>query len=94
MSSLLQALSQKLVLHLNAPIEMTTKLPFKTTFEPERVIQPIFTGGSVALDNGARILATTLGEDAVLTDLVTGRQYAKIEGVCLPFAPSSSWTAC
>ncbi|ROW09072.1 hypothetical protein VMCG_02858 [Cytospora schulzeri] len=59
---------------------MTTKLPFKTTFEPERVIQPIFTGGSVALDNGARILATTLGEDAVLTDLVTGRQYAKIEG--------------
>ncbi|ROV92612.1 hypothetical protein VPNG_09866 [Cytospora leucostoma] len=59
---------------------MTTKLPYKTTFEPERVIQPIFTGGSVALDNGARILATTLGEDAVLTDLVTGRQYAKIEG--------------
>lgn len=60
---------------------MTTRLPFKTTFEPERVIQPIFTGGSVALDNGARILATALGEDAVLTDLATGRQYAKIEGV-------------
>lgn len=62
---------------------MTTRLPYKTTFEPERVIQPIFTGGSVALDNGARILATTLGEDAVLTDLKTGRQYAKMEGVCL-----------
>ncbi|KAF3770812.1 hypothetical protein M406DRAFT_59678 [Cryphonectria parasitica EP155] len=59
---------------------MTTRSPFKTTFEPERVIQPIFTGGSVALDNGARILATTLGEDAVLTDLATGRQFAKIEG--------------
>ncbi|KAI3401006.1 hypothetical protein diail_711 [Diaporthe ilicicola] len=59
---------------------MTTRLPFKTTFEPERAIQPIFTGGSIALDNGAKILATTLGEDAVLTDLATGRQYAKIEG--------------
>lgn len=73
---------------------MTTKLPFKTTFEAERVIQPIFTGGSVALDNGARILATTLGEDAVLTDLVTGRQYAKIEGVRPPFAPSYGRTGC
>lgn len=73
---------------------MTTKLPFKTTFEPERVIQPTFTGGSVALDNGARILATTLGEDAVLTDLVTGRQYAKIEGVRLPSAPYIGQAIC
>lgn len=62
-------------------VNMATKLPYKTTFEPERVIQPIFTGGSVALDNGARILATTLGEDAVLTDLHNGKHYAKIEGV-------------
>lgn len=74
---------------------MTTRLPYKTTFEPERVIQPIFTGGAVALDNGARILATTLGEDAVLTDLKTGRQYAKIQGddepistlTCMPSLP-------
>lgn len=61
---------------------MATKLPYKTTFEVENVIQPIFTGGSVALDNGARVLATTLGEDAVLTDLTNGKQLAKIEGVC------------
>ena len=60
---------------------MAAKLPYKTTFEPERVIQPIFTGGSVALDNAARILATTLGEDAVLTNLHNGKQYAKVEGV-------------
>ncbi|TPX10456.1 uncharacterized protein E0L32_008675 [Thyridium curvatum] len=59
---------------------MATKLPYKTTFEVENVIQPIFTGGSVALDNGARVLATTLGEDAVLTDLTNGKQLAKIEG--------------
>ena len=60
---------------------MTTKLPYKTTFEVGQVIQPIFSGGSVALDNGARILATTLGDDAIITDLVTGKLFAKIEGV-------------
>lgn len=68
---------------------MATKLPFKTTFEAEKAIQPVFTGGSVGVDNGARVLATTLGEDAVLTDLTTGRRLAIIEGVCSP--PPRSW---
>lgn len=61
---------------------MATKAPYQTTFEPENTIQPIFTGGSVALDQSGRILATPLGEDALLTDLNTGKQLAKIEGVC------------
>lgn len=60
---------------------MTNKAPYLTTFEPEHTIQPIYTGGSVALDQDGRILATTLGEDALLTDLKTGKQLAKIEGV-------------
>ena len=60
---------------------MATKLPLKTTFEAGKVIQPVFTGGSVGVDNAARVLATTLGEDAVLTDLSTGRRLALIEGV-------------
>ncbi|KAG0645292.1 putative U3 small nucleolar RNA-associated 13 [Hyphodiscus hymeniophilus] len=59
---------------------MANKAPYTTTFEPERTIQPIHTGGSVALDHSGQILATTLGEDALLTDLNTGRQLAKIEG--------------
>lgn len=63
---------------------MATKHPLKTTFEVEKVIQPIFTGGSVGIDNGARVLATTLGEDAVLTDLTTGKRLALIEGVRSP----------
>lgn len=59
---------------------MASKQPIKTTFEVDNVIQPIFTGGSVALDNGARLLASVLGEEAVLTDLATGKNLAKIEG--------------
>ncbi|CAK7227884.1 U3 small nucleolar RNA-associated protein 13 [Sporothrix eucalyptigena] len=59
---------------------MATKLAYKTTFEVDQVIRPIYTGGSVALDNGSRILATTLGEDVVLTDLATGKLFSRIEG--------------
>jgi U3 small nucleolar RNA-associated protein 13 len=66
---------------------MASKMAFKTTFEPEKVIQPIFTGGSIALDNKARILASTLGEEAVLTDITTGRRLATIEGVRSPASP-------
>ncbi|RDL41432.1 WD40 repeat-like protein [Venustampulla echinocandica] len=59
---------------------MANKAPYQTTFEVENTIQPIYTGGSVALDHSGRILATTLGEDALLTDLNTGRQLARIDG--------------
>lgn len=60
---------------------MANKQPLKTTFDVDHVIRPIFTGGSVALDNGARILATVLGEDAILTDPTNGKHLAQIEGV-------------
>ncbi|KAI2623463.1 WD40-repeat-containing domain protein [Xylaria nigripes] len=59
---------------------MATKVPFKTTFAPSEVFRPIFTGGAVAIENDARILATTLGEDAILTDIKTGKHLARIEG--------------
>lgn len=67
---------------------MASKQPFKTTFDVDHVIRPIYTGGSVALDNGARLLATTLGEDAVLTDPATGKHLGMIEGVSYM---DSSW---
>lgn len=60
---------------------MATKQPLKTTFDVERVIRPVYTGGSVAIDNKAQILATTLGEDAILTNPSNGKHLAKIEGV-------------
>ena len=59
---------------------MANKAAYQTTFEPEETIQPIYTGGSVALDNSGRILATCLGEDALITDLNTGKELARIEG--------------
>ena len=51
------------------------------TYHPERIIQPIYTGGDVLLDREGRILATCLGEEALLTDLGTGELLARIEGV-------------
>ncbi|KAM0452400.1 hypothetical protein ACHAO4_005611 [Trichoderma viride] len=59
---------------------MATKQPLKTTFDVERVIRPVYTGGSVAIDNKAQILATTLGEDAILTNPSNGKHLAQVEG--------------
>ncbi|KAI9149291.1 putative U3 small nucleolar RNA-associated protein [Paramyrothecium foliicola] len=59
---------------------MSSKQPLKTTFDVGQVLRPIFTGGSVAIDNRARILATTLGEDVVLSDPATGNQLGLISG--------------
>lgn len=60
---------------------MATKAPLKTTFDIEHVIRPVFTGGSVAIDNNALILATTIGEEVVLTNPANGKHLAQIEGV-------------
>jgi len=59
---------------------MASKTPLKTTFDVDRVLRPIFTGGSVSVDNNAKILATTIGEDAILTEPATGKHLAQIEG--------------
>ncbi|KAI1438712.1 WD40-repeat-containing domain protein, partial [Xylaria sp. CBS 124048] len=59
---------------------MAAKVPFKTTFAASEVFRPIFTGGAVSIENSARILATTLGEDAILTNIKTGKHLAKIDG--------------
>lgn len=64
---------------------MASRNTLLTTFEPERVIQPIYTGGDVALDKEGRILATCLGEEAILTDLNNGRALGRVEGVGLRF---------
>lgn len=60
---------------------MAQRISLKTTFEPAKVISPLYTGGSAALSDDGRVLATCLGEDALLTDLATGERLAHIEGV-------------
>lgn len=68
---------------------MFSKPVATTTFEPEKTIQPIYTGGDVALDRQGRILVTCLGEDALVTDLNTGKLLARIEGVSVFIHPSN-----
>ena len=60
---------------------MAVKADIRTTFEASRVLQPIYTGGSVALSQDGRTLATCLGEEALLSNLHTGEHLARIEGV-------------
>jgi len=60
---------------------MATHVRIKTTYEPEQVIEPIFTNGCVALTHDGRVLATSLDGDAVLTNLKSGGELARIEGV-------------
>ncbi|KAL1958762.1 hypothetical protein VTO42DRAFT_3881 [Malbranchea cinnamomea] len=57
-----------------------SKISVKTTFEVSKTIRPIYTGGSVSLDQSGRLLATCVNEDAVIVDLETGDQLAVIEG--------------
>ena len=54
----------------------------KTTFEVQKVIQPFYTGGKLALDSDSRFLVTTLDEDVLIVDYETGDELARIEGVC------------
>ncbi|KAF2645458.1 WD40 repeat-like protein [Massarina eburnea CBS 473.64] len=67
----------------------------KTTYAVERTLQPIYAGGSIALSEDGRILAACLGEDALLTDLTSGKELGRIEGdgepiTALALTPSAS----
>jgi U3 small nucleolar RNA-associated protein 13 len=71
---------------------MAYKADIKTTFEPSRVIQPIFTGGSVSLSEDGKVFASCLGEEALLTNLSTGAHLARIEGVSADHLDLENWT--
>jgi len=74
---------------------MAAKINIKTTFEPAKTIQPIYTGGDVSLDASGRWLATCVEEDVLIVDVQTGEPVARIEGdgeavTSLCLSPSAS----
>ena len=60
---------------------MAQRTPVKTTFDAEQVIEPLYTGGNVALSRDGRVLVSCVGGDVLLTDLASGVRLARIEGV-------------
>jgi U3 small nucleolar RNA-associated protein 13 len=59
---------------------MAQRTPVKTTYALSRTLQPIYSGGGLAVSEDGRILAASLGEDAILTDLTNGRELGRVEG--------------
>lgn len=59
---------------------MAQRASVKTTYEVDRTLQPIYSGGSLALSQDGRILAASIGEDVLLTDLTNGNELGRVEG--------------
>ncbi|KAI9892917.1 MAG: U3 small nucleolar RNA-associated protein 13 [Vezdaea aestivalis] len=77
---------------------MDGRVSKSVTFDAVKSIQPFYTGGAAVLDRVGRILATSLGEEVVLTDLSSGDQVESIEGdgeavTSLAITPSGSHLA-
>ncbi|KAH8731317.1 WD40-repeat-containing domain protein [Phaeosphaeriaceae sp. PMI808] len=74
---------------------MAQRAAVKTTYEVSRTLQPIYSGGSLSLSEDGRILAASLGEEVLLTDLTNGKELGRVEGdgeaiTALALTPSSS----
>lgn len=60
---------------------MASKSAQQVTFEIDKVIQPIYTGGDVSISADGQVLATCVEEEALLTNPETGEALCRIEGV-------------
>ncbi|KAJ4682189.1 U3 small nucleolar RNA-associated protein 13 [Exophiala dermatitidis] len=75
---------------------MATKVQFKTTFEPAKTIEPIYTGGDVSHTSDGSTLATCVEDGVLLVDIKTSRVTCRIEGdgeavTSLSLAPNGSY---
>jgi U3 small nucleolar RNA-associated protein 13 len=59
---------------------MAQRAAVRTTYEVDRTLQPIYSGGSLSLSEDGRILAASLGEEVLLTDLTNGKELGRVEG--------------
>jgi U3 small nucleolar RNA-associated protein 13 len=59
---------------------MAQRAAVRTTYEVDRTLQPIYSGGSLSLSEDGRILAAALGEEVLLTDLTNGKELGRVEG--------------
>ena len=59
---------------------MATKIQIKTTYEPTRTIEPIYTGGDVSANTGGTLVTACVEEDVLVTDIRHAKPICRIEG--------------
>ena len=76
-------------------VTMAPSQPLKTTFRPSKVVQPYYSGGAgcVALDRSGRLMVTAYGDEAVITDIESGAEIARIDGVCREGRKPRGWNS-
>jgi U3 small nucleolar RNA-associated protein 13 len=77
---------------------MATKVQIKTTYEPARTIEPIYTNGDVSSNYSGTLVATCVEEDVLVVDLRSGKPLCRIEGdgeavTNLAFSPTAAHLA-
>ena len=77
---------------------MATKVQMKTTYEPARTIEPIYTGGDISSNANGTLIATCVEEDVLIVDIRSGKPLCRIEGdgeavTSLVLSPTSSHLA-
>lgn len=55
------------------------------SFKLEKTIESIYTGGKVIVSRDLTKIFTTLGEDILVTDYLTGQKLAELKGVGIRF---------
>lgn len=60
-------------------------LPFVNSFKVSRTYEPIHTGGKVALSGDGSWLVSTLNEQALVSEVSTGKRLKELVGVSLSY---------
>lgn len=70
----------------------STRADFNCSFRPSpRSIRPVYTGGPVLLTKDGQWIITTMGEEALVTQVQTGLAIARIRGASFIATHPISW---